>query len=233
MFIELKENPWAAPFLHPRFKDVIKFKLWNTTEMLDGIPELKDEWRSMESLFKSGAHVLHVSEPELKKVTVDADATTTTTTTKAPPTEGAYNRLSTVLSDMARFILCHRFGGIYLDADTVLLRDWEELFNWRGAFAYRWSWHEKYNTAVLHMSKGSALGTFLFRTALNNGLDFHPMTVSVYTEQAYMQGLLLRLPDALFDPAWLNTEDYQRERPPQPFFTKLGFAFTSAGARDR
>jgi lipopolysaccharide biosynthesis glycosyltransferase len=40
---------------------------------------------------------------------------------------------------MARFLLCHRFGGIYLDADTLLLRDFEELFNWPGAFAYRWS----------------------------------------------------------------------------------------------
>jgi alpha-N-acetylglucosamine transferase len=40
---------------------------------------------------------------------------------------------------MARFVLCHRFGGIYLDADTLLLRDFEELFNYPGAFAYRWS----------------------------------------------------------------------------------------------
>jgi WD repeat and SOF domain-containing protein 1 len=25
---------------------------------------------------------------------------------------------------MARFVLTHRFGGVYLDADTILLRDW-------------------------------------------------------------------------------------------------------------
>src|SRR6266550_2929872 len=31
MFKELASNPWAAPFLHPRFKEVIEFKLWNTT----------------------------------------------------------------------------------------------------------------------------------------------------------------------------------------------------------
>lgn len=130
----------------------------------------------------------------------------------------SYDRLSVILSDMARFILCHRFGGIYLDADTIFLRDWEELWGWKGAFAYRWSRLEKYNTAVLHLNKGSALGSFLFRTALKNGLDFHPMTVSRYTKDARLEELLLRLPDALFDAAWLNTEFYQRDRPPQPYF---------------
>jgi len=128
---------------------------------------------------------------------------------------------------MARFVLCHRFGGIYLDADTILLRDWEELWGWTGAFAYRWSRLEKYNTAVLRMNKGSALGTFLFRTALKNGLDFHPMTVSKYTADAYLEGLLLRLPDALFDAAWLNTENYQRDRPPQPYFTEFADFFNT------
>ncbi|KAJ7765530.1 hypothetical protein B0H14DRAFT_3165331 [Mycena olivaceomarginata] len=130
-----------------------------------------------------------------------------------------YDRLSVILSDMARFVLCHRFGGVYLDADTILLRDWEELWGWKGAFAYRWSRLPKHNTAVLRMNRGSALGTFLFRTALRNGLDFHPMTVSRYTKDAHLEGLLLRLPDALFDGAWLNTEEYQRDRPPQPYFT--------------
>ena len=46
------------------------------------------------------------------------------------------------------------------------------------------------------------------------------MTVSSYTADAHLEGLLLRLPDALFDAAWLNTENYQRDRPPQPYFTE-------------
>jgi WD repeat and SOF domain-containing protein 1 len=242
MFDQLKSNPWASPFLHPRFKDVIQFKLWNTTEQLDGIPELKDEWRSLrDTLFNSGGHVIkvpadkqkdkHSSESEQMKTTANV-----TTPIKPSPTNvgktddddilnrtgskssSSYDRLSVILSDMARFVLCHRFGGIYLDADTIFLRDWEELWGWKGAFAYRWSRLEKYNTAVLRMNKGSALGTFLFRTALKNGLDFHPMTVSQYTKDAFLEGLLLRLPDALFDSAWLNTEYFQRDRPPQPYF---------------
>ncbi|KAG6889954.1 hypothetical protein C0995_013481 [Termitomyces sp. Mi166 len=245
MYAQLKTSPWASPFLHPRFKDVIKFKLWNTTEQLDGVPEIKDEWRSFKTLFNSGGHVISV--PHSKKETDNRDgndtastpSTTTTTTTKkggggeeedmlnrtGSKSSKSYDRLSVILSDMARFILCHRFGGIYLDADTIFLRDWEELWGWKGAFAYRWSRLEKYNTAVLKMHKGSALGTFLFRTALKNGLDFHPMSVSLYTADAFLEPLLLRLPDAMFDSAWLNTENYQRDRPPQPYFTEFADFF--------
>lgn len=242
MFDQLKSSPWASPFLHPRFKDVIQFKLWNTTEQLDGIPELKSEWRALrDSLFNSGGYVEKVpqlveSESEEAESTEGVEGEEGVVAHAPSPTKGkdtddkanrvgskspaSYDRLSVILSDMARFVLCHRFGGIYLDADTILLRDWEELWGWHGAFAYRWSRLEKYNTAVLRMHKGSALGTFLFRTALKNGLDFHPMSVSKYTKDAYLEGLLLRLPDALFDSAWLNTESYQRDRPPQPYFTE-------------
>lgn len=246
MYDSLKSNPWASPFLHPRFKDVIQFKLWNTTEQLDGIPELKDEWRALrDRLFNSGGQVEKIPQKEEEEKTEEEVESVDSVITNedgvvvpAPsPTKPAksdeedqvhrvgskspntYDRLSVILSDMVRFILCHRFGGIYLDADTILLRDWEELWGWRGAFAYRWSRLEKYNTAVLRMNKNSALGTFLFRTALKNGLDFHPMSISRYTKDAYIEGLLLRLPDALFDSAWLNTENYQRDRPPQPYFT--------------
>lgn len=230
MFTELKTNPWASPFLHPRFKDIIQFKLWNTTEQLDGIPELRDEWRKRD-LFNSGGNVIQVPQGEKKTKPqtrgssqgtimtnqADGDNILTRTGSKSLST---YDRLSVILSDMARFILCHRYGGTYLDADTLFLRDWEELWGWNGAFAYRWSRLKRYNTAVLHMNKNSALGTFLFRTALKNDLDFHPMTVSRYTKDAYLEELLLRLPDALFDSAWLNVENWQRDRPAQPYFTE-------------
>lgn len=48
------------------------------------------------------------------------------------------------------------------------------------------------------------MGSFVIRTARTNGMDFHPMTVWEYVEQAGVEGLLRRLPDALFDTAWLN-----------------------------
>lgn len=240
MYEALATNPWSAPFLHERFRDVVKFRMWNTTEQLDGIPELKDYWRDM-PIFNSGGNVYKqqqqqqqqqqtTDEPKLGDM-LDVDAEQTTSTAQQQPkkknglfekvgsaSESDYDRLSVILSDMARFVLTHRFGGIYLDADTIFLRDWEELWNYRGQFAYRWSWHQKYNTAVLKMHKGSALSTFLFKTALENGLDFHPMTVSRYLKDADLEKLLFRVPDALFDPAWLNMERYQRDRPPFPYF---------------
>jgi WD repeat and SOF domain-containing protein 1 len=255
MFDSLKENPWSRPFLHPRFKEVIKFKMWNTTEQLDGVPELRNEWRNL-ALFNSGG-VKYESppknEPEEKapirvgredgvdpeddhdeahesaggeqeddgkdpeerfgrfgnvtdgREAVSGDAAKESKREASPSSDNkngqddllnrvgstsasGYDRLSVVLSDMARFVLCHRFGGIYLDADTILLRDWEELWGWKGAFAYRWSRLDKYNTAVLKLHRNSALGSFLFKTALANGLDFHPMTISRYTKDADVKG---------------------------------------------
>ncbi|KAH9175461.1 glycosyltransferase family 32 protein [Lactarius sanguifluus] len=207
------------------------------SKQLDGVPELKDEWRGLkDKLFNSGGHIIpvhHDDDSGSDSMTTSGDSGTATVKgdddemlkRQGSKSADSYDRLSVILSDMARFVLCHRFGGVYLDADTIFLRDWEELWGWKGAFAYRWSRLEKYNTAVLRMNKGSALGSFLFRTALKNGLDFHPMTVSKYTKDAYLEGLLLRLPDALFDSAWLNTEYFQRDRPPQPYFTEFGDFF--------
>ncbi|KAK4046436.1 hypothetical protein OIO90_006568 [Microbotryomycetes sp. JL221] len=200
-------NPWSAPLLHPRFSEHVKFRLWNTTEQLDGV-ERMEGWRS-KPLFQSHGKKYkspdQSSQGKLFQRAGSADAK-------------SYDRLSVVLSDMARFVLTYRFGGIYLDADTILLRDWEELFNWRGAFAYRWSRLPLYNTAVLKMQRGSMTGDWLFKTAVANGNDFHPMTLSRYTKDAHMDGLILRLPDALFDPPWLNVENYQRDRPAFPSF---------------
>lgn len=227
MFDSLKSNPWSAPFLHPRFKDVVNFKLWNTTEQLDGIPEIKNDWAKLTSLFNSGGHKYNVPIPVAEGEEEEGmTATTTRARSKDEQRAGSqsastYDKLSVIMSDIARFVLCHQYGGIYLDADTIFLRDWEELWGWKGAFAYRWSRLPRYNTAVLRLGKKSALGSFIFRTALKNDMDVHPFKLSVYAKQAMVDNLLLRLPDALFDPAWLNTEDYQLDRPAQPLFTTL------------
>lgn len=247
MFESLSTNPWSRPFLDERFRDVVKFKMWNTTEQLDGVDELKDHWRAM-PIFNSGGYTYEQpvaqqtapatpdDEPNFGEVLAAEGEAEIEATTEVPApkkkkdglfekvgsaSESDYDRLSVILSDMARFVLTYRFGGIYLDADTIFLRDWEELWNYRGQFAYRWSWHQKYNTAVLKLHKGSALARFLFKTALENGLDFHPMTgISRYLKDAGLEKLLFRLPDALFDPAWINMEGYQRERPPFPYFSE-------------
>uniref|UniRef100_A0A0W0EX54 Glycosyltransferase family 32 protein n=1 Tax=Moniliophthora roreri TaxID=221103 RepID=A0A0W0EX54_MONRR len=229
MFASLEKNQWSAPFLHPRFKDIIQFQFWNTTEQLESVEELRGDWKKAKTIFNSGGYTIPV--PDRAK-NWPPPATTegrkgngeTNDTEHDRESEGGImetDKISVVLSDMARFIICHRFGGVYIDADTLFLRDWEELWGWRGAFAYRWSFHDNYNTAVLRLNKGSALGTFLLRTALKNGFDFHPMTITDYLRDAKMEELLFRLPDALFDSAWLNMEGYQRDRPPMPYFVRF------------
>lgn len=52
MVKELEKNPWSSPFLDKRFNEVVKFRLWNTSEQLDGVDEMKG-WRDMR-LFNSG-----------------------------------------------------------------------------------------------------------------------------------------------------------------------------------
>ncbi|KAG7098498.1 hypothetical protein E1B28_000442 [Marasmius oreades] len=228
MFESLRSNQWAAPFLHSRFQNVIEFKFWNTTEQLESVEELKHDWRKAKTIFNSGGHLIPVPSQaknwppaELSGVSVENMESDAAAPSAEPQGTMETDKISVVLSDMARFIVCHNYGGVYLDADTLFLRDWEELWGWRGAFAYRWSWHENYNTAVLRLNKGSALGTFLLRTALKNDFDFHPMTITDYLRDAKMEELLFRLPDALFDSAWLNMEGYQRERPPMPNFSRF------------
>ncbi|KAL8291766.1 hypothetical protein RQP46_002024 [Phenoliferia psychrophenolica] len=265
----LVANEWSAPLLNRRFRDAIHFKLWNSTEQLNAIPEMKG-WDSM-GFFKSGGvkykqqaakksgtprkvpeesappeapstvaegRPAEVGEEELSRfgraaLVVDAEPESVSHGEPAPTklsaedelfnrvgsaAESDYDRLSVILSDMARFVLTYRYGGIYLDADTLFLRDWEEVWGWHGAFGYRWSRLKVYNTAVLKMARGSALGSAIIKTAFRNGLDFHPMVVSRYLKEMRMEELLLRLPDALFDPAWLNVENYQRDRPAFPLF---------------
>ncbi|KAJ7129001.1 hypothetical protein C8R43DRAFT_896987 [Mycena crocata] len=215
LFEQLKTSQWAAPFLHPRFKHIIQFKLWNTAEQLDSTSETRSDWRSKKTIFKSGGHVVAVA--------ADQDLSNRTGSQSAD----LYDKLSVIMSDMARFILCHKYGGIYVDADTLFLRDWEEMWGWKGSFAYRWSFHDKYNTAVLRLRQGSALGHFLLRTAVKNGFDFHPFEITKYLKEARLDNLLHRLPDAMFDAAWLNMEGYQHDRPPQPFFTAFEEFFST------
>lgn len=52
MLEELNQNPWSSPLLDRRFEEAIKFRLWNTTEQLDGVQEMEG-WREMR-LFNSG-----------------------------------------------------------------------------------------------------------------------------------------------------------------------------------
>jgi hypothetical protein len=55
------------------------------------------------------------------------------------------------LSDFLRFVVLDVFGGIYVDGDVIFFKDTRIL--WNENFAYRWSYVEYYNTAVLGLNK--------------------------------------------------------------------------------
>ena len=173
VFEPLKMNPWPPPPLHLRLKDVIQFRLWNTTEQFDGIPELKDKWGTLEGeLFNPGGHTIQVpkekeggeSKPGIITTntpsgegTTDGDKTVAegaSATSEADPDENeiihwlgsksssSCDRPSAIPSDRLDSS-SHRFRRIYLDADSLFLRDWQELWGWKGALANRWPRFEK------------------------------------------------------------------------------------------
>jgi DDB1- and CUL4-associated factor 13 len=49
--------------------------------------------------------------------------------------------------------------------------------------------------------------------ALNNGLDFHPITTSQYLNDTHLEELLFMVSDVLFNPVWLNNKCFQLNRP--------------------
>ncbi|KAG0347503.1 hypothetical protein BG004_007650 [Podila humilis] len=61
------------------------------------------------------------------------------------------------LSDEARFLILYKYGGIYLDADVLLLKDMSPFYSLGQEFAYEWSNTEMYNTAVLRLHKNSSV----------------------------------------------------------------------------
>ncbi|KAG0090592.1 hypothetical protein BGZ92_002611 [Podila epicladia] len=61
------------------------------------------------------------------------------------------------LSDEARFLILYRYGGMYLDADVLLLKDMSPFYDAGTEFAYEWSNTEMYNTAVLRLHQNSTV----------------------------------------------------------------------------
>ncbi|CAG8682778.1 3925_t:CDS:2, partial [Racocetra fulgida] len=55
-------------------------------------------------------------------------------------------------SDLVRFVLLYRYGGMYVDADVLFLRDMRPVYHLDQEFAYRWSFWLNYNTAILRLN---------------------------------------------------------------------------------
>ena len=107
------------------------------------------------------------------------------------------------LSDKVRMILLLEYGGLWVDADTVFLRDLSPF--WPYEFAERWSHHAAHNTAVLRLFAGSKLGKVLWERAFAlNETSFYPMQLVKLLRGTGHQ--LPALPSPVMDPPFLVFE---------------------------
>jgi hypothetical protein len=111
-------------------------------------------------------------------------------------------------SDRVRMILLTQFGGIWVDADTVFLRDFSPL--WPYEFATRWSYKRAHNTAVFRLFQHSRLGKAMWDRAFATGdTSFHPHNMSALLNGTGQQ--LLALPSPLVDPVWLAHDNITQD----------------------
>jgi WD repeat and SOF domain-containing protein 1 len=104
-----------------------------------------------------------------------------------------------IISDAVRFVVLHKFGGMYIDADILLLRDLQPLYIHE--FAYRWSTRDEFNTAVLRLYPKSNISSILIDRARR---DRDPLIFFPTSIQSYLYPIVLnRLPSVFFDPIWV------------------------------
>ncbi|CAF3375090.1 unnamed protein product [Rotaria socialis] len=106
------------------------------------------------------------------------------------------------LSDAARFIILHRLGGLYVDVDTIYLRDMQPFF--KHEFAYHWSILDAFNTAVLRLFPQSNVSSIIIDRArgTRSAWTFLPSSLHTYSLPTDFH----RFPCAFFDPVWLTVD---------------------------
>jgi hypothetical protein len=134
-------------------------------------------------------------------------------------------------ANLFRLVALYNHGGVYLDLDTMFLRDLSDLFDqpfMTEDFTYRWSADLPYgNNAILRFGRGSANAWKLMERSAQEGTC--TPTVILRFEGAEEIDLTV-LPCAFFDPLWPHFDGKCRlERAPfdgfDGFFRKFGWRF--------
>ncbi|MEW5303433.1 MAG: hypothetical protein WDW36_006125 [Sanguina aurantia] len=187
---------------------LIKFKRWNLPALLSSLPP---------TVFPDDL-VDALAGPQL-----EAQLSSTIYRLYAGPRSGDV----VASSDYVRFILLFLHGGLYIDADVLLMRDMRPFMAGMEWF-YRWESQAWCNTALLHLHKGGANATNLLKAGLQRALHtsthvgllfkrseplislrrlwayaFHPMNVCP-DEVIFAPGAPRTLPSQLFDPPWMK-----------------------------
>jgi hypothetical protein len=124
-------------------------------------------------------------------------------------------RKTVSFSDMVRFVVLQRYGGIYVDADVLFLRDLRPLYQTDFEFSYQWSFKVDYNTAVLRLRANSTTTRMAIEGAMKNRMKFHPFDIKRYftvlenPTKNDINRYIYMLPVPLFDPLWLKKDKSQ------------------------
>lgn len=114
--------------------------------------------------------------------------------------------LPQAISDAVRFVILHQYGGVYMDMDVLMLRDFRPLLLPKEhAFAERWAAHPHpgdYNTAIMSLSANSSLSSYLLRGGVRMGTNFHPRVIGRMAWKDGRDKEFLMLETAAFDPIW-------------------------------
>lgn len=118
-------------------------------------------------------------------------------------------------SDMVRFAVLDKYPGIYTDGDTIYLKDMR--FLWYINFAYRWSFLNSFNTAVIGFNKHLNPSLSELINSINKDSStigsliagFHPDSITRQVNSlnkfktVFDYDSLLNLHSHFFDGAWL------------------------------
>jgi hypothetical protein len=113
-------------------------------------------------------------------------------------------------SNLVRFVVLYKYGGIYADMDTMFLRDLGPLLRdarFGDEFCYQWSLRPFANTAMLALREGSATAEGLLVRCRELG-SCSPRDVIRFDGTSHL-GLLV-LPVAFFDPLWAHHDGEER-----------------------
>jgi hypothetical protein len=134
-------------------------------------------------------------------------------------------------SDFFRHVVLYKYGGTYVDMDTMFLRDMSALLrneHLNDEFCYRWSAHLPYgNSAVLRLRQYSETARTLLVKCGEVG-SCRPMNVLRFEDNADLD--LLVLPCPFFDPLWPHHDrrDIYNDAPFdrfEGFFRKFNWRF--------
>jgi hypothetical protein len=141
------------------------------------------------------------------------------------------------LSDVARFIIIHLHGGIYIDAGKILLRDIRPLLLTNIAFIEKPDPNEPYGNALIAINGNSSISTYILRGGTRMGLFFHAAVLQRMFVQENRDGNnydteLVRLEDAIFDPIWAESHGQREGRCTVPCLSSYTSVFKAAPVRN-